>query len=174
MPSDRTGGSGRDRENRGGGSHPRDTPPAARLIGAETRPASPIRGSAFSTIARCCAQITNWHITRGDQRTPPRRLTIRSNVSRRPAFEFRNFANYRIRALLDEGKPNWDLLASVAPRKIRRALRRGRVSPGSRYREYPKDTTPALTPDQGSCVKRERYQIVDECVTHRPPHGDAR
>ena len=26
-----------------------------------------------------------------------------------------NFSNYRIRALLYAGKPNWDLLASVTP-----------------------------------------------------------
>ncbi|MDE0289926.1 MAG: hypothetical protein OXM88_15315, partial [bacterium] len=33
---------------------------------------------------------------------------------KRAAFGF-NFANYRIRALLYAGKPNWDLLATVTP-----------------------------------------------------------
>ena len=34
---------------------------------------------------------------------------------KRAGFGFRNFANYRIRALLYAGKPNWDLLATVTP-----------------------------------------------------------
>ena len=34
---------------------------------------------------------------------------------KRAAFGFRNFANYRIRALLYAGKPNWDLLPTVTP-----------------------------------------------------------
>jgi transposase len=32
------------------------------------------------------------------------------------AFGITNFANYRIRALLYAGKPNWDLLATITPR----------------------------------------------------------
>jgi hypothetical protein len=31
------------------------------------------------------------------------------------AFGFRRFRNYRIRAPLHAGKPNWDLLATVTP-----------------------------------------------------------
>ncbi|MCQ3805494.1 MAG: hypothetical protein KTV45_15625 [Acidimicrobiia bacterium] len=34
---------------------------------------------------------------------------------KRAAFGFRNFANYRIRALLYAGKLNWDLLPAVTP-----------------------------------------------------------
>ena len=34
---------------------------------------------------------------------------------KRAAFGFRNFANYRIRALLYAGKPNSDLLATITP-----------------------------------------------------------
>ncbi|MCY4650975.1 MAG: transposase, partial [bacterium] len=34
---------------------------------------------------------------------------------KRAAFGFRNFANYRIRALLYAGKPNWKLLATITP-----------------------------------------------------------
>lgn len=33
----------------------------------------------------------------------------------RPRFEFPNFTNYRIRALLYTGKHSWDLLPSVTP-----------------------------------------------------------
>ena len=35
---------------------------------------------------------------------------------KRVAFGFRRFANYRIRALLYAGRPNWDLLATITPR----------------------------------------------------------
>ncbi len=34
---------------------------------------------------------------------------------KRTAFGFRNFANYRIRALLYAGKPNWNLLTTITP-----------------------------------------------------------
>ena len=33
----------------------------------------------------------------------------------RAAFGFTNFANYRIRALLYAGKPNWTLLDTLTP-----------------------------------------------------------
>jgi hypothetical protein len=32
------------------------------------------------------------------------------------AFGFRNFANYRIRALLYAGRPDWSLLPAITPR----------------------------------------------------------
>ena len=31
-------------------------------------------------------------------------------------FSIRQIKNYRIRALLHAGKPNWDLLATITPR----------------------------------------------------------
>ncbi len=34
------------------------------------------------------------------------------------AFGMTNFDNYRIRALLDAGRPNWELLATLAPRSL--------------------------------------------------------
>ena len=36
-------------------------------------------------------------------------------VGRLMAFGFRSFRNYRVRALLYAGKPNWDLLATITP-----------------------------------------------------------
>jgi len=33
----------------------------------------------------------------------------------RVAFGFTNFRNYRVRALLYAGKPDWSLLASISP-----------------------------------------------------------
>ena len=52
---------------------------------------------------------------------PPKRSTISPERIKRIGFGFRNFTNYRIRALLYAGKPNWDLLTSVTPPEIRRA-----------------------------------------------------
>lgn len=64
------------------------------------------------TIARWATQITNWHhsaVTNG----PTEGL---NNLIKRAAFGFRNFTNYRIRALLYAGIPNWKLLATITPR----------------------------------------------------------
>ena len=49
----------------------------------------------------------------GCRTDPPKRLTISPERIKRIGFGFRNFTNYRIRALLYAGKPNWDLLPSV-------------------------------------------------------------
>jgi hypothetical protein len=35
---------------------------------------------------------------------------------KRVAFGFTNFRNYRVRAVLYAGRPNWDLLATLTPR----------------------------------------------------------
>ena len=66
------------------------------------------------TISRWTPQITNWHISKVTN-GPTEALNNLIKRIKRAAFGFRNFANYRIRALLYAGKPNWDLLASVTP-----------------------------------------------------------
>ena len=66
------------------------------------------------TIARWTPQICNWHISKLTS-GPTEALNNLIKRIKRAAFRFRNFANYRIRALLYAGKPNWDLLASVPP-----------------------------------------------------------
>ena len=66
------------------------------------------------TIGRWTAQITNWHISKVTN-GPTEALNNLIKRIKRAAFGFRNFANYRIRALLYAGKPNWDLLATVTP-----------------------------------------------------------
>jgi len=66
------------------------------------------------TIARWAPQITNWHISRVTN-GPTEALNNLIKRVKRTAFGFRNFANYRTRALLYAGKPNWDLLATVTP-----------------------------------------------------------
>ena len=56
---------------------------------------------------------------------------------KRAAFGFRNFANYRIRALLYAGKPNWNLLATLTPHYVPLIdvplILRGRHRPGYEY-----------------------------------------
>lgn len=47
---------------------------------------------------------------------PPKRSNNLIKRIKRIGFGFRRFANYRIRALLYAGKPNWDLLATITPR----------------------------------------------------------
>ena len=66
------------------------------------------------TIARWTPQITNWHISKVTN-GPTEALNNLIKRVKRAAFGFRNFANYRIRALLYAGKPNWGLLPSVTP-----------------------------------------------------------
>ena len=66
------------------------------------------------TIARWATQITNWHHSRVSN-GPTEGLNNLIKRIKRTAFGFRNFANYRIRALLYAGKPNWQLLATITP-----------------------------------------------------------
>ena len=66
------------------------------------------------TITRWTPQITNWHISKLTN-GPTEALNNLIKRIKRAAFGLPNFANYRIRALLYAGKPNWDLLASVTP-----------------------------------------------------------
>jgi len=67
------------------------------------------------TITRWKDQITAWHrgrVTNG----PTEAVNNLIKRVKRVAFGFRRFRNYRIRALLYAGKPNWDLLATITPR----------------------------------------------------------
>ena len=66
------------------------------------------------TIARWTPQITNWHISKVTN-GPTEALNNLIKRIKRTAFGFRNFSNYRIRALLYAGKPNWNLLATITP-----------------------------------------------------------
>jgi transposase len=70
------------------------------------------------TLARWRTQITNWH--RGRVSNGPTEA-INNLVKRikRIGFGFRRFTNYRIRALLYAGRPNWTLLPAVTPAHIR-------------------------------------------------------
>jgi transposase len=67
------------------------------------------------TLRRWRDQIVAWHrarVTNG----PTEAMNNLIKRIKRVGFGFRRFAHYRIRVLLYAGKPNWDLLATVAPR----------------------------------------------------------
>jgi transposase len=67
------------------------------------------------TLKRWRNEIIAWHkrhITNG----PTESMNNLAKRVKRVAFGLRSFRNYRIRALLYAGKPNWDLLATITPR----------------------------------------------------------
>jgi transposase len=67
------------------------------------------------TLKRWRDQIIAWHrahFTNG----PTEAANNLIKRVKRVAFGFRRFRNYRVRALLYAGKPNWDLLATITPR----------------------------------------------------------
>ena len=67
------------------------------------------------TLKRWRDQIIAWHqahFTNG----PTEAVNNLIKRVKRVAFGFRRFRNYRVRALLYAGKPNWDLLATLTPR----------------------------------------------------------
>jgi transposase len=67
------------------------------------------------TIARWRDQIVAWHRARVSN-GPTEAVNNLVKRVRRVAFGITNFGNYRIRALLYAGKPNWNLLPTLTPR----------------------------------------------------------
>jgi transposase len=66
------------------------------------------------TLAKWRLEITAWHrchFTNG----PTESMNNLVKRVKRVAFGFSNFRNYRVRALLYAGKPDWSKLASVTP-----------------------------------------------------------
>ena len=66
------------------------------------------------TIWRWRTQIANWHAARVTNAATEAANNLIKRV-KRAAFGFTNFANYRIRALLYAGKPDWALLDTLTP-----------------------------------------------------------
>jgi transposase len=67
------------------------------------------------TLKKWRDQIIAWHklrITNG----PTESMNNLAKRVKRVAFGFRSFRNYRIRALLYAGKPDWTLLPTIKPR----------------------------------------------------------
>jgi transposase len=80
--------------------HDTDYPPEARSLGR--------------TLLRWRHQIAAWHeaqVTNG----PSEGANNLLKRVKRGAFGFRSFRHYRVRTLLYAGRPDWSLLASVAP-----------------------------------------------------------
>jgi transposase len=67
------------------------------------------------TIGRWFDKICNYHIARMTN-GPTEALNNLIKRIKRVGFGFRNFENYRIRALLYAGKPNWRVLGSIVVR----------------------------------------------------------
>jgi transposase len=67
------------------------------------------------TLRRWLDQITNWHHA-GVSNGPTEAINGLIKRIKRIGFGFRNLRNYRIRALLYAGRPNWDLLPTIEPR----------------------------------------------------------
>jgi len=67
------------------------------------------------TIKNSFAKIMNFHIARVSN-GPTEALNNLIKRIKRIGFGFRNFENYRIRALLYAGKPNWRVLGSIVVR----------------------------------------------------------
>ena len=67
------------------------------------------------TLVRWHAQIVAWHQARVSNGPTEAANNLIKRI-KRIAFGFRRFRNYRIRALLYAGRPNWDLLATITPR----------------------------------------------------------
>lgn len=66
------------------------------------------------TLWRWRTQISNWHAARVANAATEAANNLIKRV-KRVAFGFTNFHNYRIRALLYAGKPNWALLDTLTP-----------------------------------------------------------
>ncbi|MGH8995512.1 MAG: ISL3 family transposase, partial [Acidimicrobiales bacterium] len=67
------------------------------------------------TIRTWFDKLCNWHLARHSN-GPTEALNNLIKRIKRIAFGFRNFENYRIRALLYAGKPNWRVLGSIVVR----------------------------------------------------------
>jgi transposase len=67
------------------------------------------------TLKKWFDKICNWHVARVTN-GPTEALNNLIKRIKRIGFGFRNFENYRIRALLYAGKPNWRVLGSIVVR----------------------------------------------------------
>ena len=69
------------------------------------------------TLRRWLSQTTSWHEA-GVRNGPTEAVNRLIKRIKRIGFGLRALRNYRIRArLYDAGRPNWDLLATIGPRR---------------------------------------------------------
>src|SRR6202007_170044 len=86
------------------------------LVGHCVRPAMPLEVQRFGqTLRRWLEQICNYHVA-GFSNGPTEALNNLIKRIKRVGFGFRNFENYRIRALLYAGRPNWRGLGVIVGR----------------------------------------------------------
>ncbi|MGB3410350.1 MAG: transposase [Microthrixaceae bacterium] len=86
------------------------------LISEFLNKAHPVEVQALGrTLRTWREQILAWHQARVSN-GPTEATNNLIKRTKRVGFGFRHFNNYRTRVLLYTGKPNWDLLATVAPR----------------------------------------------------------
>lgn len=69
-------------------------------------------------LKRWATQITNWHTHRVSN-GPTEGANNMIKLAKRIGYGFHNFHNYRIRALLYAGRPNWQLLNTIQPAQVR-------------------------------------------------------
>ena len=90
-------------------------PPSSQLACDLQDPGMPAEINRLGrTLWRWKHQIANWHTARVTNAATEAANNLVKRV-KRAAFGFTNFANYRIRALLYAGKPNWALLDTLTP-----------------------------------------------------------
>jgi len=83
----------------------------------KTAPAAQVELRALGrTLWKWRHQILNWFWHHQVSNGPTESVNNLIKRVKRGAFGFRNLANYRIRALLYAGRPNWTLLATITPR----------------------------------------------------------
>ena len=85
------------------------------LCTARRRPCRPRSSVSGRTIKHWFDKITNYHLARVSN-GPTEALNNLIKRIKRIGFGFRNFENYRIRALLYAGRPNWRVLGSIVVR----------------------------------------------------------
>lgn len=86
------------------------------LIRDMAEPTFPVEVRSLGrTLSRWRHEIIAWHETRISNGPTEAANNLIKRV-KRGAFGFTSFRNYRVRALLYAGKPNWSLLESVIPR----------------------------------------------------------
>ena len=86
------------------------------LVGDMAERAMPPEVRALAgTLRRWRAQILAWHRAQVSNRSTEAFNNLIKRI-KRVGFGFRRFRNYRVRALLYAGRPNWDLFATITPR----------------------------------------------------------
>jgi transposase len=100
------------------GSHLKLEVPSPISGGSSTRD-SPLKSEEPQKLGRTIRnwfdKIANFHLARVTN-GPTESLNNLIKRIKRIGFGFRNFENYRIRALLYAGKPNWRVLGSIVVR----------------------------------------------------------